>query len=75
MKKRSSQQSASDTVILYPIVVFLTFNTDPQPLSVSNELRPVDLAAGDHREIGFNAGPDCPTRVPVLPKLQAKVLV
>jgi hypothetical protein len=56
---------------LYPKVVFLLFNPDPQRLSVGNELRSVDLAAGDHVEIAFDAGPDGSFRVPIYSKREA----
>src|SRR5262249_16053367 len=59
--------------LLYPDDLFLLFNLYPFPLSSSNEFGPVDLAAGDHGEIRFNAGPDCSTWVPALPKLLGKV--
>src|SRR5438093_7012728 len=58
-----------------PKVLFLLFNAYPEPLSVSNKSRPVDLAAGDHGEIAFYAAPDCPASVPVFPKLKTKVRV
>src|SRR6266436_6726883 len=56
-------------------VLFLLFNAYPEPLSVSNKLRPVDLAAGDHGEIAFYAAPDCPVLVPVFPKIKTEVRV
>jgi hypothetical protein len=34
-------------------------------------LRPVDLAAGDHGEIAFDAGPDGSFRVPIYSKREA----
>ena len=48
---------------------------DAEPLSIGNQFRPIDLAAGHHFEIGSDSGPDGPARVPVLPKLLGKVRV
>src|SRR5947208_17072631 len=58
-----------------PKVLFLLFNAYPEPLSVSNKLRRVDRAAGDHGEIAFYAATDCPALVPVFPKIKTKVRV
>src|SRR5215472_15901074 len=58
-----------------PKDLFLIFNADPEPLSVSNKLRPVDLAAGDHGKIAFNDALDCPASIPVVPILITKVRV
>src|ERR1700757_1514337 len=58
-----------------PKVLFLLFNAYPEPLSISNKLRPVDLAAGDHCKIAFYAALDCPASVPVFPILITKVRV
>src|SRR4029077_14524497 len=56
-------------------VLFLLFNAYSETLSVSNKLRPVDLAAGDHGKIAFYAALDCPASVPVVPILITKVRV
>src|SRR5947208_17116768 len=58
-----------------PKVLFLLFNAYPAPLSVSNKLRRVDRAAGDHGESAFYAATDCPALVPVFPKIKTKVRV
>src|SRR4029077_9967975 len=58
-----------------PKDVFLFFNAYPEPLSVRNKLRPVDLAAGDHGKIAFYAATDCPAGIPVFPKPITKVRI
>jgi hypothetical protein len=43
----------------------------PSATSLGQSILPLEIMSGSL----FNAGPDCPTRVPALPKLEAKVLV
>jgi hypothetical protein len=70
---RESRSLPSQT--LDPKVLFLLDYRDAESFRISNQFRPADLTAGHHLEIGSNAGPDCPARIPTLPKLLGKVHV
>jgi hypothetical protein len=72
---RRSVTGSPPSQILDPKVLFFLDNRDSKPLSIRNQFRPVDLAAGHHFEIGSNAGQDGPARIPALPKLQGRVRV
>jgi hypothetical protein len=73
LSTREGRESRSlPSQILDPKVLFLLDYRDAESLSIGNQFRPIDLAAGHHLEIRSNAGPDCPARVPACPNSWAK---
>jgi len=60
-------------LLLLPGFVFLFLDPYPETLAIGNELRPVEIGARAHREIGFNGGANLTPRIPELPKRVCKV--